>query len=244
MKLIDATGMHYQQLNPLIKEAAYAGEQDIVVMNVRGQRYIGTGMRGDVHITLEGVPGNDMAAFMDGPTIIVKGNAQDAMGNTMNSGKVIVHGHAGDTIGYAMRGGSIFVRDDVGYRVGIHMKEYEDKVPVIVIGGKAGDFFGEYMAGGMLVLLGLGLEPEEHIVGNYCATGIHGGVIFIRGQVDKYRLGKEADVQSLDDRDWEILSAYVNEFADYFDYNANDILNAPFIKLVPFGKRPYGSLYA
>ena len=47
-----------------------------------------------------------------------------------------------------MRGGKIFVKDYVGYRVGIHMKEYQHKVPQIVIGETAGDFLAEYMAGG------------------------------------------------------------------------------------------------
>ncbi|MBZ4665848.1 MAG: glutamate synthase GltB3 subunit [Mahella sp.] len=110
MKVIDANAIHYQQLNALIKQTAMSGEGDIRVLNVRGQRYIGDGMHDDATITIEGVPGNDMAAFMDGPTIIVKGNAQDAIGNTMNEGKVIIHGHAGDTVGYAMRGGTIFIR--------------------------------------------------------------------------------------------------------------------------------------
>lgn len=244
MKVIDANGIHYQQLNALIKQTAASGEDDIRVLNVRGQRYIGGGMRGDATITVEGVPGNDMAAFMDGPTIVVKGNAQDAVGNTMNEGKVMIHGHAGDTVGYAMRGGTIFIRDDVGYRVGIHMKEYEDKVPAIVIGGKAGDFFGEYMAGGILILLGMGLYPDEPIVGNYCGTGMHGGVIYIRGQVDKYRLGKEADVRPIDDKDQKVLGMYVEQFADHFGYDAEDILSGTFTKLIPFGKRPYGKLYS
>lgn len=244
MRVIDANGMHYKNLNVLIKETAAAGEQDIRVLNVRGQRYIGDGMRGNTVITIEGVPGNDMAAFMDGPTIVVKGNAQDAVGNTMNDGTVIIHGHAGDTVGYAMRGGTIFVRDDVGYRVGIHMKEYEDKVPAIVIGGKAGDFFGEYMAGGVLILLGLGMKPGESIVGNYCGTGMHGGVIYLRGEVDKYRLGKEANVQPIDEKDQRVLRRYIEQFARHFGYDAQELLDNPFTKLIPFGKRPYGKLYS
>lgn len=41
-----------------------------------------------VLIEIEGVPGEDLAAFMDGPRIIVHNNAQDGVGNTMNSGQV------------------------------------------------------------------------------------------------------------------------------------------------------------
>mgnify|MGYP002508793462 CR=1 FL=1 len=58
--------------------------------------------------------------------------------------------------GYAMRGGKIFVKGNAGYRAGIHMKAYEEKKPVMVIGGTAGSFLGEYQAGGVIVVLGLG----------------------------------------------------------------------------------------
>ena len=105
------------------------GEKEIRLKNVNGQYYIGDGLRGDCKIIVEGVPGNDLAAFMDGPTIVVKGNAQDNIGNTMNSGKVIVEGHAGDVLGYGMRGGKLHIRGDVGYRVGIHMKGYKSRCP-------------------------------------------------------------------------------------------------------------------
>ena len=73
----------------------------------------------------------------------------------MNDGEIVVHGHAGDLTGHSMRGGKIFVKDYVGYRVGIHMKEYQRKIPTIVIGETAGDFLAEYMAGGVIVILGL-----------------------------------------------------------------------------------------
>ncbi|WP_026487410.1 GltB/FmdC/FwdC-like GXGXG domain-containing protein [Caldanaerobius polysaccharolyticus] len=242
MKIIDASGMYYRELNERIKEEIKKGEKEIYLKNVNGQRYIGDGISSDAKIIIEGTPGNDMAAFMDGLTIEVKGNGQDAIGNTMNEGKVIVHGHAGDVIGYAMRGGVIYVRDDVGYRVGIHMKEYMDKVPAIVVGGCAGDFFGEYMAGGILILLGLN-RGEKDIVGDFCGTGMHGGVMYIRGDVEDYKLGKEVKKVPLDDRDMSIISAYVEEYAKLFNVDFNEIMKEDFIKLYPYNKRPYGKLY-
>ena len=47
-----------------------------------------------------------------------------------------------------MRGGKIYVRDHAGYRAGIHMKEYKKKVPIMIIGGCAGSFLGEYQPEG------------------------------------------------------------------------------------------------
>ena len=121
---IDATDMPYKALNEKIRELAAAGEEAIELDNVCGQKFIGDGLKGHVKIDINGIPGNDMAVFMDGPEITVHGNGQDGIGNTMNAGKVIIHGNAGDVIGYAMRGGKIFIKGDVGYRVGIHMKAY------------------------------------------------------------------------------------------------------------------------
>src|SRR4030042_7099046 len=152
---IDAYGLTHKELNVKMRDAVSNGMNRIELHNVYGQRYIGTDLNKQIEIEIFGVPGNDLGAFMDGPTIIVRGNAQDGFGNTMNSGEIIVHGHSGDIMGLSARGGKIFVRADVGYRAGIHMKEYKDKKPVVVIGGTAQDFLGEYMAGGVFLLLRL-----------------------------------------------------------------------------------------
>ncbi|MHB1127044.1 MAG: GltB/FmdC/FwdC-like GXGXG domain-containing protein [Bacillota bacterium] len=243
MITIDAKGLYYADLNRIIKQALADGAQQITLKNVNGHRYIGDGIRGRQRITIEGVPGNDLAAYMDGLELVVKGNAQDGVANTMNDGLIIIHGDAGDTLGYAMRGGEVFVKGDVGYRVGIHMKEYRDKIPAIVIGGKAGDFLGEYMAGGILIILGLNV-PEGSLVGNYCGTGMHGGVIFIRGQAEERQLGKEVKIVEMTLEDQQILENYVRRYAQYFAVDAEAILEASFSKLIPFNKRPYGNLYA
>lgn len=104
-------------------------------------------------LTLYGTPGNALGAYLTDSTIIVHGNVQDATGDTMDRGKIVVHGNSGDTTGYAMRGGEIYIQGNAGYRVGIHMKAYQEHFPVIVIGGKAGDFLGEYQAGELLLFL-------------------------------------------------------------------------------------------
>lgn len=241
---INAKGMHFKELNELVRDAISKGETDIVLKNINGQYYIGDGLRKKVDITIEGVPGNDLAAFMDGPTLHVRDNAQDNIANTMNSGKIIVHGHAGDVLGYGMRGGKLHVLGDVGYRIGIHMKAHKKQIPVIVAGGTAGDFFGEYMAGGILVLLGLNLENGTPIVGDYLATGMHGGVIYVRGELDPARCGKEVGIMELDDEDNKVLEKCLKEYVADFDLDLDEIMKKPFKKLIPVTDRPYGNLYA
>jgi glutamate synthase domain-containing protein 3 len=241
---IDARGIFYRELNAKLRQAARNEIRKVELQNVYGQRYIGTDLNKPVEIEIFGTPGNDLGAFMDGPRIIVHGNAQDGCGNTMNSGEIIIHGHAGDILGLSARGGKIFVREDVGYRAGIHMKEYQDKKPMVIIGGTAQDFLGEYMAGGILILLGLNLKEGEGHKANFIGTGMHGGVIYMRGEVQEFQLGKEVGVAELDEDDYLILEGLVGEFASYFDYDAAEILKYRFTRLFPLYLRPYGRLYA
>lgn len=185
---IDASNVYYKQLNERIRKAIRDGEKEIVLNNVNSQRYIGDGVTGTAKIIINGVPGNDLAAFMNGLTIVVNGNCQDATGNTMNAGKVVIKGDAGDVIAHSMRGGKIYITGNAGYRVGIHMKEYREHKPIIIIGGCVGDFFGEYMAGGILILLGLNTVDDSAKYGDYLATGMHGGMIFIRASTRSHKM--------------------------------------------------------
>ncbi len=241
---MDVKGIHYKAVNEKIRESADKGNENIVLDNVNGHRYIGAGLSSKIKIKINGVPGNDLGAFMDGPTIIVSSNGQDGIGNTMNAGKIIIHGSCGDIAGHAMRGGSLYVKGDAGYRIGIHMKSYKSLYPVIIIGGTVGDFLGEYMAGGLIIVLGLDKKKEETILGNYCGTGMHGGTIYIRGDIKDYQLGKEVKNSDIEEEDKKILKKYLKEYCKYFSLDADKIMNDDFKKLIPSSKRPYGKLYA
>lgn len=241
---VDAMNLGFKELNARLRDLVEGGTTHLELHNVYGQRYIGTGLHGDIVIDIHGTPGNDLGTFMNGPRIVVHGNAQDGLGNTMDSGEIVVHGHAGDVLGMSARGGKVFVRDDAGYRCGIHMKEYGEKKPTVVIGGTAQDFLAEYMAGGTLVLLGLTLGEGESHLANFVGTGMHGGVVYIRGDIEDYQLGQEVGKADLDQEDEEKLRGAVTEFASHFSYDAGAILKGNFIKLYPKSLRPYGRLYA
>lgn len=256
---IDSEGLNYRDLNLKIKDilinAGCSNQTPVIELkNVLGQRYIGDGIDVKAKINIYGTPGNDLAAFMDGPEIEIFGNGQDGVGNTMNSGEIIIHGDCGDILGYSMRGGQIYIKGNVGYRSGIHMKSYLEKVPVIIIGGKAGNFLGEYMAGGIIIVLGINEAKNKKyqvnhksVVGDYVGTGMHGGTIYIRGEVEDYKLGKEVNKSSTDIADREILKKYISKFCEYFSLINSEISNVDsgeFIKLTPHSHRPYGKLYA
>ena len=242
--VMSAAGLSYRQLNEQVRAAIRSGATEITLGDVIGHRYIGTGIHAPgVTIHVNGVPGEDLGAFLDGPCIIVHNNAQDGVGNTMNEGRIEVHGQAGDVVGYGMRGGRILIRGDVGYRVGIHMKGYRDKQPLIVTGGCAGNFYGEYMAGGCQVLLGIGQSESKPVVGQYCASGMHGGVMYIRGELADWKLGKEVRQIPLESPDREFLKPVLDDFCETFAISENLYEFDRFVRIAPVSARPYGRLY-
>jgi glutamate synthase domain-containing protein 3 len=243
MKRIDAAAMDSRRLNDAIHGALDAGVKALALDHVNGHRYICAGVKGEVRVEIEGIPGNDLGAFMDGPRIEVKGNGQDAIANTMNRGRIAVHGHAGDVLAYAMRGGELLVRDSVGYRVGIHMKAFRDLVPLIMVGGKARDFLGEYMAGGVIIVLALCGDgpPAGYGVG----SGAHGGAIYVRGRLKPEQLGKEVRPVPFTGVDRALLARHVGDFCRTFGIGRpEEIVRSRFSKYAPVSHRPYGKLYA
>lgn len=240
---IDASTIQYKELNEAVR---LTSETDIEISGVNGHRYIGAGVSGK-KLKVSGVPGNALGAYLDGSTIEVFGNAQDAIGDTMNKGTIVVHGSCGDTAGYGMRSGSIFIKGNAGYRVGIHMKEYMDLVPTVVVGGIVGDFLGEYQAGGTIIVLGLSdaSNAGKPTVGHFCATGQHGGRIFIRSDVTPKNLPKQVICRTADDDDKQFIRPFVEKYIAHFGVSqtADEILSAHFFAVLPNSKSPYKQLY-
>lgn len=241
---INAQDLYYKDLNTLMRELDTLGAEKVEISNVYGQRYLGTDLKTKMKIDVYGTPGNDLAAFMDGPSLEIHGNAQDCTANTMNDGQIIIHGRAGDITGYGMRGGRVFIRDDVGTRVGIHMKEFMNNKPYMIVGGTAQDFLGEYMAGGILLVLGLKQKEGEAHKARFVGTGMHAGIIYIRGEINTGSLGKEVKVIDVDKSDMDQISALVKDYCKFFNADAAKIMSGKFQKIVPYSHRPYGRIYA
>ncbi len=235
--IIDAKNLDYQALNQKIRQA----DANVVITGCCGQRFIAAGMK-NRHITIDGIPGNALGAYLDGATIEVRSNAQDAVGDTMNDGKIVIHGNIGDAAGYAMRGGKIYIKGDAGYRAGIHMKEYQDKIPVMIIGGSAGSFLGEYQAGGIIVVLGL-CEKKRRIVANFPCTGMHGGKLYLRDSAAEIVFPRNVCVQTATSADMKFIQDEIIEFCSVFGYNVSSVLNARFSVITPDSKNPYKQMY-
>ncbi|MGN1003828.1 MAG: glutamate synthase [Oscillospiraceae bacterium] len=237
MLRINAAELDHKALNDALRASA----GDCTITGCLGQRFIAAGM-GARTITIEGVPGNALGAYLNGADLIVNGNAQDAVGDTMNEGRIIVHGHIGDAAGYAMRGGKILIKGDAGYRAGIHMKAYEEKIPVMVIGGCAGSFLGEYQAGGKIVVLGLN-RGNRKIVGNFPCTGMHGGKMYLRGDCSDVLFPDQVTVNAATEQDMDEVSGIIREFCAAFGLDSARVLDAPFTVVTPDSKNPYKQMY-
>ncbi len=265
--LINAKELDYKVLNDAIRKA----DGKCTITNCCGQRFIATGMS-DKDIIIEGIPGNALGAYLNGAVITVNANAQDAVGDTMNEGTIVIHGNIGDAAGYAMRGGKIYVKGDAGYRAGIHMKAYEDKVPVMVIGGAAGSFLGEYQAGGIIVVLGLETAGTRHtgklddeniddkqleseniadkqferksIVGYFPCTGMHGGKMFLRSDCSDVKFPSQVTARLANESDMDEIKEYISEYCLLFGCDIDKVLASPFTVITPDSKNPYKQMYA
>ena len=216
---IQAKGLDYRALN----EAIRAAGPSCRITGCLGQRFIGAGMSGR-RVEIDGIPGNALGAYLGGGSLTVNGNAQDAVGDTMN-------------------GGSIVVRGNAGYRAGIHMKAYQDQQPVIVIGGRAGSFLGEYQAGGTILVLGLHTDGKP-AAGYFPCTGQHGGRVIFRGDVSAIRFPDQVTPHPPTEEETALLRPLVERWCALFGGDAEALMDGPFTVVTPDSKNPYRQMYA
>jgi glutamate synthase domain-containing protein 1/glutamate synthase domain-containing protein 3 len=194
---VDARGLTYGEVNQRILEQVARGAREVHVREVNGQRYLGlsllrAGYTQGVHLVITGTPGNCLANFNPGLDYTIVGNVGDDMADTMHGGRIVVHGDARDVVGQAFQGGEIYVRGNVGNRCALQMREYRERRPYLLVGGRADDYLGEYMGGGVVMVLGIdgaGAWLPAPLVGALAGTGMVGGTIYIRGPVPARLIG-------------------------------------------------------
>ena len=238
MTTVQAGLTYYKQVNEQVRSI---NDNEIAIENAIGQRYLGCGSSSKT-IIIHGTPGNGLGQYLNGSTIEVFGNAQEAVGDTMNEGDIIIHGNVGDACGYGMRGGRIFIQGDCGYRGGIHMKAYQQHYPVVVIGGRAGSFLGEYQAGGLILVLGIG-QNGAYPASNFCGTGMHGGKIVLRCDKAPAGLPRHVLVSPASEEDLKYIAPYIEEYCRHFGGDAAALLAQQYYVLSPNPEAGYHQLY-
>ena len=178
-----------------------------------------------------------LGAFLSQGDMDIFGSDYDAVGDTMNGGRIFLHGDAGEAAGYAMWGGALYIRGNAGHRAGIHIKANA----TLVIGGSAGDFLGEYQAGGTIILLGL--HKDKPLLGSSPCAGMHGGRIYLRGNAEGLIFPEHIIAEEASPEEVSAILPHLEICAARFDWSMEQILAQPFTLLKPLTHRPYRSVY-
>ncbi|MBW2101047.1 MAG: pyridine nucleotide-disulfide oxidoreductase, partial [Deltaproteobacteria bacterium] len=157
-------------LEEQIQEAVEQGHRYLEI-EAFGQHGIGGRLwkAGDqtVHIRIQGYSGQRMGSLGFPNTFIeVMGNASDDVGWLNGGARIVVHGHAGNGVANAMAQGKIYVSGNIGARA-MTMTKSNPRFdpPELWVLGSVGDYFGEFMAGGIAVVCGFEAQTPDNILG-------------------------------------------------------------------------------
>jgi NADPH-dependent glutamate synthase beta subunit-like oxidoreductase/glutamate synthase domain-containing protein 3/NAD-dependent dihydropyrimidine dehydrogenase PreA subunit len=199
-----------------IQQAVAAGRRRLQV-EAFGQHGIGGRLWGvrqePVFIRITGHPGQRVGSMGFPNTVIeVLGPASDDVGWLNAGAEIIVQGHAGNGAANAMAQGRIFIAGNIGAR-GMTMTKHNPRfsAPELWVLGSAGDYFGEFMAGGIAVICGHDAQTPGNVLGYRPLVGMVGGKVFFRGPHLGYSQA-DARLVPIGAADWEWLQANLKAF--------------------------------
>ncbi len=223
----------------IVVMAYHRGWRNIILYNVRGQRFIGSGLgmtSEGLRIDVYGSSGDYLASGLSGATLWAHDNAQDQVANIMKAGMLVVYGDVGQTFMYASKGGEAYVMGNAAGRPVV----FSVGKPRIVINGTALDYLAEsFMAGeplnggGFVIVNGIGFDEQGRIIeletpypgGNLFSLS-SGGALYIR---DPRRLVGEDQLNGgrlveLSDADWGALLPYLRKNEELFRISIQRLL--------------------
>ncbi|MEX1347589.1 MAG: pyridine nucleotide-disulfide oxidoreductase, partial [Desulfobacterales bacterium] len=121
-----------------------------------------------VHIRISGQPGQRVGSMgFPNTNIEILGPTSDDVGWLNAGARIVVHGNAGNGTANAMAQGKIYVAGNIGAR-GMTMTKHNPRFdpPELWVLGSAGDYFGEFMAGGIAVICGFEAQVPDNILGH------------------------------------------------------------------------------
>jgi len=168
-------------------QAALAAGARFIEVEAFGQHGIGGRLwrAGDapVHLRITGHTGQRTGAMGFANTRIeIMGPASDDVGWLNAGADIVIHGHAGNGVGNAMAQGRIGVAGNIGAR-GMTMTKHNPRFtpPELWVLGSVGDYFAEFMAGGIAVICGVDPQNPANVLGYRPLVGMVGGKVFVRG---------------------------------------------------------------
>lgn len=159
-----------------------------------------------VHVRIEGPPGQRVGSMgFPNTRIEIMGPASDDTGWLNAGADIVVHGNAANGTANAMAQGKIYVAGNIGAR-GMTMTKHNPRFdpPELWVLGSVGDYFAEFMAGGIAVICGHNPQNPENILGYRPCVGMVGGKIYFRGPHKGYSQA-DAKLIAISDADWDWL---------------------------------------
>jgi NADPH-dependent glutamate synthase beta subunit-like oxidoreductase/glutamate synthase domain-containing protein 3/NAD-dependent dihydropyrimidine dehydrogenase PreA subunit len=205
-------------LEEQIQEAVAAGNRHLLIKAL-GQHGIGgrlwkTGNE-PVHVNIYGQCGQRVGAMgYPNTNIEIMGPASDDVGWLNAGAQIVVHGNAGNGVANAMAQGKVYVAGNIGAR-GMTMTKHNPRMepPELWVLGSAGDYFGEFMAGGIAVICGHKSQNPDNILGYRPFVGMVGGKVFFRGPHTGYSQTDARTIPISDDQ-WQWLSDNLRRFTE------------------------------
>ena len=170
------------------------------------------------HIRIIGHPGQRAGSLGNANTRIeIMGPASDDVGWLNAGAQIVVHGSASNGTMNGAAQGKVYIGGSIGAR-GMTMTKQNPRFepPELWVLGAAGDYFGEFMAGGIAVICGHGFGTDNSIMGYRPLVGMVGGKVFVRGSVDGFS-EKDAKVIALSNEDWDWLLKNLKTFLEKID---------------------------
>src|SRR3989454_6210463 len=229
MLVLDALEFPVEGDDSAARFVVYAYDQgwkNILLYNLRGHRFIGSGLgprTNGLKIDCYGDVGDYVASGIDGCEITVHGAAQDQAAQILKYGKLVVHGDVGQAFMYAAKGGDVYVLGNAAGRPLINAVGR----PRVVINGTCLDYLAEsfmagdpYNGGGFVIVDGFRPTHDGRFVeegspysGSNLFSLASGGALYIRDphgllSSDQLNGGRLAEFT---EQDWVLVRPFLEE---------------------------------
>lgn len=205
-------------LEERIQQAVHNGVKHLKI-NAFGQHGLGgrifEACKQEIKVDITGAPGQRTGAMgTRGTTIEVHGPVSDDVGWLNAGAEIIVHGYATNGACNAMAQGKVYIAGCIGSR-GMTMTKYNPRFdpPELWVLGSTGDYFAEFMAGGVAVICGHNPQDTENVLGYRPCVGMVGGKIFFRGPIQGYST-TDARLTPITQDEWDWLKSNLGSFLD------------------------------
>jgi len=196
-------------LEERIQQAIAAGQRYLQI-EAYGQHGLGGRLwdarEESVYVQIIGSAGQRVGSMgFPNTRIEIMGPASDDVGWLNAGAEIIVHGNACNGVANAMAQGKVYVAGNIGAR-GMTMTKYNPRFepPELWVLGSVGDYFAEFMAGGIAVICGHQPQDAKNVLGYRPCVGMVGGKIYFRGPHQGYSQA-DAKLMPLTDEDWQWL---------------------------------------